>query len=199
MKRSPCSSSSQGEVRDSTPKRIRPADVPPVVAPIQDLGEEARCHRVVLETHPIAKTELVAHLDRLWLDCGAEYQFLHSASDPFEMPLLRFPPRDRPDRTFHPLLSIEALRTVKDQVFMSQLLRLSTSLLLPSLQQLRYQNTWVLWQEEAHTGKTFFLLRMSLYNLDFPIVLLRPSPPHLTDRPVRVRDSISLQVDYVHC
>ncbi len=115
MKRSPCFSSSQGEVRGSTPKRVRLADVPPVVAPIQDLGEEARCHRVVLETHPIAKTELVAHLDRFWMDCGAEYQFLHSASDPFEMPLLRFPPRDRPGRTFHPLLRSGALRMSEDR------------------------------------------------------------------------------------
>ncbi len=110
MKRSPCSSSSQGEVPDSPPKRVRSFGVPPIVAPIQDLGEEARCHRVVLETHPITKTELVAHLDKLWFNCGAEYQFLHCTSDPFEMPLLRFPPRGRPDRAFHPLLRRVALR-----------------------------------------------------------------------------------------
>ena len=114
MKRSSCSSSSQGGVHDSPPKRVRSTDVHSIVAPIQDLGEEARCHRVVLETHLITKTELVAHLDKLWFNCGAEYQFLHSTSDPFEMPLLRFPPRDRPDRAFHPLLSSVALRTVED-------------------------------------------------------------------------------------
>ena len=110
MKRSPSSSSPQEGIHDSPTKRLRSSDVPPIVAPIQDLTEGARCHRVVLETHPITKTELVAHLDKLWFSCGAEYQFLHSTSDPFEMPLLRFPPRDRPDGVFHPLLHESILR-----------------------------------------------------------------------------------------
>ncbi len=110
MKRSPCSSSSQEGRHDSPTKRLRSSDVPPILAPIQDLREEARYHRVVLETQPITKTELVAHLDKLWFSCGAEYQFFHSTSNPFEMPLLRFPPRGRPDRAFHPLLHGSILR-----------------------------------------------------------------------------------------
>ncbi len=114
MKRSSCISSSRRESLDGSSKHPRSLEDPPLTNPVQNLREEARCHGVVLETHPITETELISHLEQLWFSCGAEYQFLHSTSNPFDMPLLRFPPRDRPDKAFHPILVNSHSRGVED-------------------------------------------------------------------------------------
>ena len=91
----PCVSSavSDGSVDVEPQKRRRLSVLPRQSGPIEEVGEEAVCYRVVLETLPIKKSVLVQHLEDLWFNCGAEYQFIHLTPNYLDMSLIRYPPR----------------------------------------------------------------------------------------------------------